>query len=52
MKDIDYETAVKLADNAFDCASKFTYRVASRFNNYFTVVFIWLILLTLVVISN
>ena len=44
------EKAGRLADNAFECSTKFTYKVANKFNNYFALIFSWLIVLTIIVV--
>ncbi len=44
--------ARQLADNAFDCSTKFTYKIAQKFNGLFVIVFFWLIVLTVLVFIN
>lgn len=44
------KTAADLADNAFNCSVRFTERIAQLFIKQITIIFIWLIALTLLVI--
>lgn len=48
MKNVDI--AAKFADNAFECSTKFTERIATRFNGYFSFIFVWLIVLSAIVL--
>lgn len=40
----------ELADNAFECSTEFTKKVATRFNGYFSLIFVWLIAISVIVL--
>lgn len=46
------DTAVKLADNAFDKSTKFTFRVATRHLNYIALILCWLVVLTFIILKH
>lgn len=46
----DLDTVSKFADNAFECSTQFTYKVASRLNKFITFIILWMIGLTIFVL--
>ena len=45
------ETASKLADNAFEKSTQFIYKVSTRFNRMFEIIFIWMIVVSITLLA-